>query len=321
MPQAHIRTKVHKLTELIKARRAYVMTDKNNPAKSFEVMGGNIETLQSFVDIVSAQPIFAIDDELMTIAASDEFHLSIQDMKKAGVMRLPFPCMTMEFKLGCCHMICMIRDLQHKEILNFEDQTILNSADEFDFYGACLVISPHTDRTKDDYLVVGATNFYVKIESDESSRKTLYITTASNSTTLLPDTPEVRNAIEKSEDTAVMIVSYALSAALLLMATEGVEKEVIETERLNKKRTDSGKTPVPRHTYIRIGRVYRSAHGNASDIYIERKSPRPHWRRGHNRRVHFGKGREQVRWHNFPGRLIAFAGDKEPAAPIYIVSK
>ncbi len=106
-----------------------------------------------------------------------------------------------------------------------------------------------------------------------------------------------------------------------MMSTAGVKKEVIEApEKLNKKRAESNKPPIPRHTYIRIGHVYRSDKGNETDEYIPRKSPRPHWRRGHLKMVHYGPGRASVRQKYIQPKLVAYHGPQpEPEAPEYTV--
>lgn len=99
------------------------------------------------------------------------------------------------------------------------------------------------------------------------------------------------------------VLWQALSSALL--NTEGVKREVIDCAKLNRTRGgNSGKPKVPTHTYISIGRVYRSSDGNESDEYTER-SFTPRWRRGYLQPVRFGKGWSQRRLDYVPPRWVS----------------
>lgn len=84
---------------------------------------------------------------------------------------------------------------------------------------------------------------------------------------------------------------HALMCAMLLVNTRGITKEIIEPTRLNKKRKQSSKPPIPRHTVLHIGTVY-SRNGQATP-YNEgtRKTMVVHWRAGYIRQQPYGPNR------------------------------
>lgn len=321
MPQVHIRTKVHKIPEFIQQGLVYILGGTKGPTPLFHFDHDPAIVRSLYQDTLASCPIFSIDPALMEIASTKDFHRSILDMKRAEVMRLPFPAMIVEFecKQTNSHIITMLRDLRHRERLHFEDQKVLDKGDKdnFDFYGLCFMVRKQEGRS---YLVAAPGATFVSLDIDKPPNKEHNIfTTISSSPMGIVDNGEAMVLIPNCEETCAFYLFKGLSAALLLMSTQGVKKEVIECGKINKQRHATGKDPIPRHTYISIGHVYRSGKGNVSDVYHDRRSPRPHWRRGHHRGVHYGKGREHIRSVYINPRLVAFTGDREPTPGVYIV--
>jgi len=88
----------------------------------------------------------------------------------------------------------------------------------------------------------------------------------------LPDDP--------SEREAARFMLWLMSGAVGLLASRGVQKtEVKPRESVNKKRIARGQTPFPAYTIIKLNQEFQKTSQNGH------ASPRPHWRRGHIRRI------------------------------------
>ena len=73
-------------------------------------------------------------------------------------------------------------------------------------------------------------------------------------------------------------------ACVATLAVKGVDREIVSVpERVNAKRVSQGRRPLPSYTVIRLD-VYGKRQGGGSHA-----SPRPHWRRGHVRRLPGGE--------------------------------
>lgn len=305
-----IRTKWHRLNPLIDAESVYLTAPKGGLSQPFT---GHREELKEFLGQLGKLPKFVVAPELVDIANDADFRRSLLDMKRAGVMRLPFPAMVVEYPREGGHMIIVLRDLKAGGTNSWEDPSFVGGGQ--DLYGLAFRI--HQDK-KGEYLVVPGSASHMSIE-DRGGEPWIRFAAG---TAFLPITDPAHSYLVQNtylKDSAD--VFWAACAAYLLMSTRGVEKEVIDTTRINKKRLLSNREPIPRHTYIHIGRVYRSASSDQSDEYLPRRSPRPHWRRGHAKAVRYGPGREKVKEVYIQPKLVAFVGEVEPAAPEYTVSR
>jgi hypothetical protein len=76
-------------------------------------------------------------------------------------------------------------------------------------------------------------------------------------------------------------VAFAAAIALLMLNVKGIDKELIETAKLNQARVKRGRIPVPAHTVVRIGTNYDRS-GRA--LSAGSRGPMPvHMRAGHTR--------------------------------------
>jgi hypothetical protein len=171
-----------------------------------------------------------------------------------------------------------------------------------------------------DYVVMSPSITALDIEEPPNSGPLLQIAVQPLGMITNGTDPAVELLIQETWEKDTGAIWRALATSLLVMHTEGVEREVIECSKMNRKRQSNGKRPIPDHTYLRIGKVYRSHFSLASDEYVARKSPRPHWRKGHIR--HLKRG-DIVRKVYINPRLIAWRDymDAPKANKEYVVSK
>lgn len=121
-------------------------------------------------------------------------------------------------------------------------------------------------------------------------------------------------------------VAEAVSIALLLLNTRGIEKLPVDTAKLNKARGKSGKgkLPIAPYTVIRIGHIY-DRYGNAHAIAGSGRHMPVHWRAGHVREVRYGPMGPQgarieaelrpTRPMFIPPCLVNYEGDGEAPQP------
>jgi len=344
-----VRTKWHRLRELLASGEVYTPAPIGGKAEHFSENEIAVDQVRAFYENCSSLPKFVIDNDALDLVLSSEGQLSILDMQRAGVLRLPFPAMIVEIPVPQAkqHLICVLRDVRATSA----DIPWIEEGDppEFEFYGIPALIHNDDDG---DYVVISPSVLYASIskvtveEAINEMRKpdaniagVRYLNDSERAEALheitgpqawlrflasplvwLPHNAAGDRLIGQTYEKSAHSVGRALFAALLLMMTRGMEREVIEVERLNKQRIKHNKMPIPSHTYIRIGHVYQS--DGSSRQYDERKSPRPHWRRGHIRNYRTKGGGTRPRY--IPPMLVAYHGDdiaNELIVPDYVVKK
>lgn len=329
-----IHTKWHHLLPLIDADEVYLTAPPGGVVSHTSEWGFDKKVYRDFIDGMSALPKFVISPELLSLTKEKNFTKSLFDLKRAGLMRLPFPTMVVEIPLPSrknCHYCIVLHDENagvpppwHESPKKDAIEPAEDRPRPKDFFGLNLSIM------KDDYgeyLVTSPACIYIGFdEGTETEEPTLRFEGSGVSWLIANSADDVYIERVNSLVQQVLMkdghaVALSIYAALLLMITRGVAREVIDVERLNKKRTLAGKTPIPKHTYIRIGHVYRSAAGEEADEYIPRKSPRPHWRRGHLKMVRYGPGHSKLKQKFIAPRLVAVPADAliEPNMPEYTV--
>jgi hypothetical protein len=320
-----IRTRWHKLMPLINAEQVYFTAPKGGMSTPFEDVGGNINALRQLITVMGKHvPLFVVDQSLVELSNTLDFHKSLIDMKRAGVLRLPYPAMIIEIPIPTKSYFVILRDCQDLETkFPWEGSEIEENARDaisrdIPFYGYTFEIN--SDESG-QYIVASPNVSWVGINVGPDGNPWVKITaTAADifdpKSRLDPAMSEYQD--ELIRDTYMKTsgnVGRGLFVALLLMATQGVQTEVVATEKLNRKRVAAGKTPIPKHTYIRVGRVYKkdgTQDTDESEEYNPRKSPRIHWRRGHARMVRFGPGRSGSKLRFIPGRLVSIPVGIDP---------
>lgn len=310
-----IRTKWHRILPLIDADEVYLTAADAGSAPPWSKLAPDKAGFRSLIQAAGELPHFVIDRELIELATDTEYQKSLYDMKRGGVLKMPYPSMVVEFpgRTAGQQVITILNDGPPPPGYPSPE-----SHDQFltkDFYGMRMSV----DRDDGgEYLVVGPSVLYIEIEQRDEEP---WIGMAALPNGLFPKSNDLNQHVSKTYHRDVGGVLFAATAAYLLMRTAGVEREVVETDKINRKRVTAGKPPVPRHTYVKIGRVYRSAASERSDEYVPRRSPRPHWRRGHLRTVHHGPGRSQTKEVFIYPKLVAYHADAEAPRPDYVVKR
>lgn len=337
-----IRTKLHKVLPLVDAGQVVTTSppgalsqyaDREEIGMSFQY-----DEFTAFFKTMAEVPTFIVDPELLALAKQSDCHKSMIDMQKADMLHLPFPCMWVEipgvepqqvdlpdrrrnFTLGAPSHACVLlweRGLGHP-LLPEPKPEAPELSDSIRF--GAFIIQLHKDASGEYIAIAPAFNF---LGIDSVDDQPMVGMAAYGCPWFKGNTPALNELVKATFRKSAASCWSGLFTALLLMQTRGVEREVVDVPaKLNKKRVANGKLAISRHTYIHIGRVYRTADSDVTDEYVPRRSPIPHWRRGHNRGVRYGVGRANVKNHWFPPMLVARyeGGDDEPPAPKYKVKQ
>jgi hypothetical protein len=323
-----IRTKWHKILPIIEANNVYLTAPSGGQAPHWSRFNPKTKLAKTFVTHLSdSVPKFVVEDELIKLASQENFQDSLMGMKRAGVLRLPFPAIIVEFdgQDGTRGAI-LLRDNAYAERLPWEDPNNNGpmSTTSFyirPFYG--MIFRLHKDPDG-EYLVLSPGVVSLDIE-EKDGKPFLSIMAAGHDMIGDPKThPELDKIIGETYTKDGIWVWTALCVAMLIMHTRGVEREVIECSKINRKRSNAGKVLIPKHTYLRIGRVYKNSASDDSTEYVARRSPIPHWRRGYDQPVRYGpRGDQKTRLQFIYPKLVACReADEEPSqAKEYHVTK
>jgi hypothetical protein len=319
----HVRTKWHHLRKLVLDDEVYITAPQGGRANHWSFLHPNVPAFGYLLTEFGKLPRFVVDSDVLELVMRDKYQQSLLDMKRAGVMRLPFPAMMIEFQYGTGHHIVMLRDLGDDTSQAWEmgiDKEKLGSlGHEHPFYG--IVMRVEKDE-HGEYVVLGPSHIGIDVEQREGEP---YIGLGGFGLAIFECAHKLLNeTVEKTWTKDGGSIFRALAAAMLVMHTEGVKREVVECDKINRARIKSHKPIIPRHVVLSIGKVYRSRDADARpEDYDKRRSPIPHWRRGHLRNVRYGEGREKVRPKYIPPRLVAFKEFEtiDPPAKTYQVQK
>lgn len=117
---------------------------------------------------------------------------------------------------------------------------------------------------------------------------------------------EVNTSDQRTHETWARIAGISLSIALLMLNIQGVEKQVIEIEQLNRARVKRGVPAVPKHTVLRVGYIY-DIHGRRVSTTDGTGRHMPvHMRAGHTRRQHHGPDNSLTKIIFVPPVLVNF---------------
>lgn len=120
-----------------------------------------------------------------------------------------------------------------------------------------------------------------------------------------------------NDNDTIALGAFSILMMFLTLDARGVKKEAVEVERLNRKRENSGRTPIPSHTVIRIGsyfdrngREHRIGGSHTMSIHL---------RAGHMRNQAYGKGRALRKSIYIPPTIVNYQPDAEIPVPMRVV--
>lgn len=325
----NFRTRWHKLLQLVADDNVYLTAPEGSTAPHWDELNTNKHGVKWFLNELSKLPKFVVDSNLLELVMSEGYDKSLVAMRKAGVFRLPFPAMLIEFDYHGNRWIIFLRDNQAKDVeFPWEEGSIASmeasgnpNATQFaksPIFG--MVFSIHSDGDG-EYAVMSASVTSVDIEDREGVP---FVGLSSQSMEFFPSGDKLNDFVKKTWMKDGAFIFRAMAAAMLIFHTGGVAKEVIECSKMNKKRILNNKIPIPTHTRLHIGKVYRSSKSEQSDDYIPRRSPKPHWRRGYDQPVRYGAGREKIKFVYVNPKLVAYKdwmGSPPEQNKEYVVSK
>lgn len=132
---------------------------------------------------------------------------------------------------------------------------------------------------------------------------------------------EVR--VAGKDELVAYVAGGACCFAILMLNTRGIEKRVIETDKLNRARAKcgDGRPLVPRHTVVHIGTIYDKS-GRAHSVTGTGRHMPVHLRSGFTRRQHYGKGNEETKLVFIAPCLVNYREDSgaKPRLPDKVVA-
>lgn len=265
-----IHTKLHVVKEIL----SETGTDR---ITAINVGGGRLEEAIKVINLILNAPIYCIDPHVVELLMRDDVERTILAIMQAGVARLPYSPMVIEFSAP----------------------TVESSSRYF------IWLEEHGDG-----VITSVSACLSKFDTE------LIVMSDPLDIEVLPEGLLAKGLVQ--DDPMAWASLAAVSLALLMLNTKGIEKEVIHTDRLNKARAKSGdgRHPVPQHSIVRIGTIYdRSGRGHA--VTATGRHMPVHLRAGHVRRQHFGKDNEEVKTIFIPPCIVNFrdeSGDK-PKVP------
>lgn len=315
-----IKTKWHKLVSLVEDGLVYLTAPANSDGVTLST--GTADPWGDFnpdknaarwmIKQFSDLPKFVVESDLLELVMPAGFEHSLLDMKKAGLFRLPFPAMIVEFNFKGVYYVVMLRDQAVGTPFPWEAESgVVKSSDAeiMPFYGIVFRVDADEDG---QYVVLSPSVQGISLEDRDGSP---WIAISAQGLHIFPPSERLDKLVKQTWLKDGAAIYRAVATAMLVMHTEGVKREVVDCSKMNKKRVASNKIPIPRHIVLSIGKVYRSASSNVADAYNPRKSPRPHWRRGHLRNVRFGPNRASIKEVYINPKLVAykeFPGSEPP---------
>ncbi len=271
--------------------------------------------LKDMVGFMGEIPRFVVDPAVMGLLATDQAMMSIGDMLACGVLQLPFPACVVEFPANLATYSVLIRVAERPS------------------GRTCWLCSALAYRGKDegeDYAIAFpcSVEFYVELppgalEDTENlappQPDLQYEVRAERF--LISDATAAATMLDDARPLALQRCFAAYLAAMLLPQTVGLKRELATVKpSFNRSRAIKGRSPVPVHTVIKLGR-YGTADG-ASKAIGEGAGVEVHLRRAHKRRVVYGPGRADRAWRFFPAQVVGYLPDgRKPSLPEMLATR
>lgn len=306
-----VRTKWHRVLELLDAGEVYTFAPDTGKAIHHEDAGLDLTKLRELFTQTDEAPKFVVDQRLGSIAIEADFPNLMLEMKNANVLRLPYPYLWVEgMASNGTPVFSFLEDGARYKDLPSDQQP----PPGVDIGGMSMAINRDDSG---EYLCVSPSWVWTVLGSDPKDGEASLKFIAQQADWYTGAGDVVEHTYMKSAKNA----GWAWFTIMMLTGTKGVVQDLVSVPKLNKQRTKSGKHPIPDHIFVRIGHVYQR--DGSTKVYDERKSPVPHWRRGHTRRVRVGPGRSETRVVYIAPMIVAWhPGDgPQPKVREYVVTK
>lgn len=321
----NFRTRWHKLQQLVAEDEVYLTAPEGGTSSHWDEFRPNKSAVKWFVNELTKLPKFVVDSDLLELVMVEGYDKSLIAMRNAGVFRLPFPAMIVEFDYGGSRFIVFLRDNLAKDTeFPWEDKPPTISGAEHNafarspIYGIVFRI---INDVEGEYLVMSPSANSIDVDDRDGVP---HVGVSAQSLEFFPNSLKLQELTRLTWLKDGGGIWRAAASAMLIFHTGGVAKEVIECSKMNKKRVANNKIPIPTHTRLHIGKVYRSSASDQADDYIPRRSPKPHWRRGYDQPIRYGKGREKLKYKYIEPKLVAYRdwmGPKPENSKEYVVSQ
>lgn len=263
MPQA-VRTKLHILAEYAARINGRIVNASEMPVVRKMLNAAN----------------YVIDYEVWELMRRHDVSKSVRALVEAGIARLPMSPMVIEYQPSETHHVFVL----------LEDGHTVTTRDGQKCEGMILHVAFMPKSA--EWIQVGDTPLPYAFMDGRIVAPYVPPIPVGLTSTVYVEALEAQSFTE----TALLCGLAAIDLALLMLNTKGIEKEVIEVAPLNKHRVSKGRVPIPRHSVVHIGSIYRR-----DETAITRGQGRGaggwkmpmHWRQGYTRRQRYGKGREQ----------------------------
>jgi len=303
-----IRTKWHKVLEALKEGHLIFPLGEEEYIQARELDEFIPDMFDVLIKGMNDSPKYYLQDELSQILERADCVKSVMAMQEAGIMRLPYPLLTVE------HVQKQITWFTHV----WETQT--DRKEEYPFIAQSIGLFSYPDHG--DWIMVNPMTIAISKPFWEENYA------MSNYTALMPgflhDWYNYNCPAEEMMESCITVVKMGVFTALLLLNTRGVEKEVVTPQslrKLNRNREKRKRPSIPAHIILRVGHVY-DRKGNAIRFVDQEGHKRQplHWRSGYTATRWVGKGRKESRIVYVEPYIVNYAGaDEDKPAPTYEV--
>lgn len=245
---------------------------------------------------MARDPFFAFDEKVTDLLVGNKAAIaSIEALMEHGLVHLPYPQMTVQFKRGSGEITWVLWMQELDGTFNCELRYHATTHDVADV--ACRAkVTPDYDGNHS----AGVFKATINLNAVRSAGKS------------------EADKQQMAEDLAPLLCC-GVTMAVLMTHIAGLEREEhVPPEKLNAARERKGKEPIRRYHYVHVGHVYGSD-GTKHDYNKTGRRMPIHMRAGHNRRQHFGAGREQTKLIWIPPVLVNYDGKTEPVVEKRVV--
>lgn len=315
-----IHTKWHKFVDAVNASRIAMhagntkeQLENTFKKNSFEIKQADMDSMKLFVNAANGLPTFYLDREVQSLLLKEEVTKSLEAMHKAGITKLPFPELIVEWdyvmKDGSLkRYFCIVEERDYER----EPRT----PDEKGEHPWVATLLRYRLDNGEDFAVLSPSLVYVGFDTEAGPEQEFGFHYASTPAYYWVQDPALLEPyMHATIADEALHIGEAIAAIMLLMHTKGIKKTQHSAPKLSKAREKRGQAPVPTVTTLSIGMVYNE-HGEGQAYGSGTRGPtRVHWRRGHNRGVWHGPGRKQHKIVFIEPCLVNYVdGDETPQA-------